>query len=417
MENLANILGESGLPVEMIATLQEAFDKKVAEAREEAELSIREEFAARFEHDKATFVEAMDRMLTDVVQKTEEAKATEIAKLKETHTKLASQMSEAKTAYRAKLKESIGTANAFVTRELAKTIKALSESKKDLVAKQKKLDEQFDSVKSEVARQQAERLAKIDTFVVNQVTRELNEFKQDHRALIETRVKLVAESKQKLNDTQKRFVSESARKVESAINDTLKREMVQLHEDVERNRQNNFGRRIFEAVAAEYMTSYFAEGTEVRALQSILEGKDNELDATKNKLSEAAKAIDAITRKVKLAEDRATRTKTMTELLSNLKGEKRQMMESMLETTKTESLRSTFEKLLPAVLNEGTRKPASPVATAPKSVLAETKAPARRVVTGDKSNRLAESAQIESEMDQEGSFEIAQVVRLAGIQK
>jgi hypothetical protein len=88
MDNLANILGESGLPAEMVTSLQEAFDKKVAEAREEAELSIREEFATRFEHDKATFVEAMDRMLSDVVQKTEEAKAAEIAKLKETHTKL-----------------------------------------------------------------------------------------------------------------------------------------------------------------------------------------------------------------------------------------------------------------------------------------------------------------------------------------
>ncbi|RYF21165.1 MAG: hypothetical protein EOO77_06580 [Oxalobacteraceae bacterium] len=285
-----------------------------------------------------------------------------------------------------------------------------------LVAKQSKLDEQFDSVKAEVARQQADRVAKIDEFVVRQVKRELSEFKQDHRALVETRVKIVAESKKKLSETQKKFVSESARKVESAINDTLKREMGQLHEDLERNRQNNFGRRIFEAVAAEFMTSYLAEGTEIRNLQNVLESKDQELASKTAKLNEAKSAIESVTRKVKLAEDRAIRTKTMTELLSNLRGDKRQMMESLLETTRTESLRSAFDKYLPAVLNEGVRK-AAPLAADPKKVLSETKL-VRRVVTGDKANRLTESAQIESENDLDASNEaIAMVVRLAGIQK
>lgn len=415
MDNLSNILGESGLPQEMIDALQEAFDKKVAESREEAELSIREEFAARFEHDKATFVEAMDRMLSDVVQKAEEEKAAEIANLKESQAKLATAVKEARAHYRAKLKESIGTTNTFITAKLSKTIKGLSESKKALVAKQKKLDEQFEAVKAEVVQQQAARMAKIDEFVIRQVSKELNEFQQDHRALVETRVKIVAESKKKLSETQKRFVSESAKKVEGAINETLKREMVQLHEDLERNRQNNFGRRIFEAVAAEFMTSYLNEGTENRTLQITLESKEQELAASKAKLDEAVKAIDAIARKVKLAEDRAARTKTMTELLSNLRGEKKAVMESMLETTKTEHLRAAFDKLLPVVLNEGTRKPAP---AADKKVLAETKAPIRRVVTGDKPNRLAESVQSESEVELDASNEmIAQVVRLAGIQK
>jgi ABC-type phosphate transport system auxiliary subunit len=90
----------------------------------------------------------------------------------------------------------------------------------------------------------------------------------------------VTEGKKKLAETQKRFVSEAAKKVEGAINETLKREMSQLHEDLERNRQNMFGRRIFEAVAAEFMTSYLAEGTEIRKLQNVLETKEKELAET-----------------------------------------------------------------------------------------------------------------------------------------
>lgn len=410
MENLNTILADSGLPEEMISSLQEAFDKKVADAREEAELAIREEFAARYEHDKATFVEAMDRMLSDVVQKSEESKAAEIASLKESQAELAKAVKEARTHYNTKLKESINVANQFVTQQLSKQVKALAESKKNFVTKQKKLDEQFETVKAEVVAQQATRLAKIDEFVVRQVKRELSELQADHRALVETRVKLVAESKKKLSETQKKFVKESAGKVEAVINETLKREMTQLHEDLERNRQNNFGRRIFEAVAAEFMTSYLAEGTEIRNLQTMLESKDQELNTVKSKLSEAAGAVETIARKVKLAEDRANRTKVMTELLSNLRGEKRAVMESMLETVKTESLRSQFDRLLPVVLNEGTRKP-----QAAKPILSETKAPVRRVITGDKSNRLAESAQIETEVEMEASSDIANVLRLAGL--
>lgn len=415
MDNtLAKILGESGLSEELIASLQEAFDKKVADQREQVEETIRAEFAARYEHDKGTLVEAMDRMLSDVVEKTEAQKAEEIAKLNEARQKYATAIKEARTHYRSKLKEHVGLSTTFVSTQLAKNLKSLAEARVKLSIKQGKLDEQFEAVKAEVAEQNAARLKKIDEFVVRQVSRELNEFKQDQRALVETRVKFVAESKKKLSETQKRFVKESAAKVDNFITESVKREMTQLHEDLERNRQNSFGRRIFEAVAAEFMTSYLAEGTEIRNLQNVLESKEQELASAKGKLNEAVKALEGVHRKVKLAEDRAVRGKVMNELLSNLRGEKRAVMESMLETTKTEHLRGAFDKFLPVVLNEGVKKP-----QATKTVLSETKAQPRRVVTsvtGDKANRLTETAQIETEVEMDDSNDmIAQVVRLAGI--
>lgn len=413
MDNLANILGSAGLPEELVASLQEAFDKKVAEAREQAEMSVREEFAARYENDKANLVEAMDRMLNDVVSKVEESKAAEVAKLVEARAKFDNGVVEAKTFYKTKLREHIKVTKTFVMEQLSKKITSLAEQKSDVVKHKKKLDESFAAIKAEMAKQQAARIKKIDEFVVRQVSRELAEFNQDHRALVETRVKLIAENKKKLKDTQARFVAEAAKKVDAVMTETLKKEMTSLHEDLERNRQNMFGRRIFEAVAAEFMTSYFSDETEARKLRNILETKDQELAAAKGKLNETAKAVEAVARKVRLAEDRAARTKIMSELLSPLRGEKRAVMESMLETTKTEHLRNAFDKLLPVVLNESTRKPQQ----TEKKVLSETKAPVRRVVTvtGDKSNRLLESAQTETEVEVEA--EIGQIVRLAGIQK
>jgi hypothetical protein len=407
MDNVAKILGESGLPKEMIDSLQEAFEKKVSEARADIELSLREEFAQRYEHDKANLVEAMDRMLSDVVNKTEKEKAEEVAKLKEARDNFATAVKEAREHYKAKLAEHISQSRKLIDAQLTKTIRSLNEEKKALKARKKKLDEQYQAVKADVAKATAQRLKKIDEFVVNQLSKELTEFRQDKRALVEARVKVVAEGRQKIAETRKKFIKDAARKVESVITSTLKHEMSQLHEDLERNRQNNFGRRIFEAVAAEFMASYFTEGSEIRKLQSILESKDKALSEAQAKLNEANEELNILQRKMRLAEERANRAKIMGELLSGLSREKRAVMESMLETTKTEHLRATFDKLLPVVLNETRRKHARE-----RDVLNEAKSVRRTVpVTGDKTP--APFAQGLFEEDSE----VAEVVRLAGIRK
>lgn len=415
MDNtLANILGQVGLPQELVTTLQEAFDQKVAEARDEAEMSVRDEFARRYEHDKAELVEAMDRMLNDVVQKHEENKIAEAAKLTEARTKYNTAVKESRKAYKTKMAEHMTLTRKFVMEQLTKEITGLRAEKNELIAERIRVAEEVEATKQALAETQAQRLKKIDEFVVRRVGKELNEFAQDKRALVETRVKLVAESRGKLKDTQSRFVKESAKKVEKMVSESLNREMTQLHEELERNRQNMFGRRIFEAVAAEFMSSYLAEGTEIRTLQNVLEAKETELNTAKAKLEETAKAAELAARKVKLAEDRAIRTKIMSELLSNLRGEKRNVMEGMLETVKTQNLRESFNKLLPVVLNENARKVAPQAKKTLNEGASQPQAKRTVAVTGDqRNNRLFETAQPENEIDSE----IAQIVRLSGIQK
>jgi hypothetical protein len=173
-----------------------------------------------------------------------------------------------------------------------------------------------------------------------------------------------------------------------------------------------FGRRIFEAVAAEYMNSYLAEGTEVKKLTTVLEGKQAELAAVKTKLSEVEKTTDVIRRKAQLAESRAERSKIMAELLSPIRGDKRVVMEGMLDTVKTENLRSAFKRILPVVMNES-RKPAAQAPAHARTLMEQAK-PEKREVTGDRAARkVFESVSAEEELDPE----IGQVLRLAGIQK
>jgi hypothetical protein len=226
----------------------------------------------------------------------------------------------------------------------------------------------------------------------------------------------VTESKAKLKEAQRRFVKEAAIKVEKTINMALKNEMAQLHEDLERSRQNMFGRRIFESVAAEFMTSYLSEGTEISKLNKVIAGRESELKAAIAGRDQALREGQIASRKARQAEDRAVRTKTLGELLTNLRGEKRTVMEGMLETIRTEALRESFNKLLPVVLDDTTRNRS---VAAPKKPLIETRTDRpQRVVTGvtgeQRANRLAEAVEAEAlDIDPE----IAQVIRLAGIRK
>lgn len=410
-KKLEDILNEALAP-ELKAQLQEAFDAKVEAMREQVQESVEAELANRYEHDKGQLVEAMDRMLTDVIRVHEEAKAAEITKLRESRTKFEANTKDVKTALRTRISEMADKSASLITDNLTREITKLRGQKIAVNEAAEKLATDVASVKKGLSENHARHLSKINEFITRQLTKELREFEQDKRDLVETRVKLVTENKQKLAEAQSKFVKEAAKKVEQTIGVTLKREMTQLHEDLERNRQNSFGRRIFEAVAAEFQTSYLAEGTEMRKLQKMLESKQEEVEAkaaeadvAKSQLAEAKKSTVEAERKVALAESRAERTKIMSELMGNLKGEKRAVMESMLETTKTSVLRQAFSKLLPVVLSEGTRK----VAPTGTKVLNESPS---QTVTGNR-GRIVEETKDEAQ----NNAEIAAIVHLAGIRK
>jgi hypothetical protein len=415
--NFNKLLGADVLSEEVQSGLQEAFNTKINEARqqvrEEVEMQIREEFARRYEHDKGELVEAMDRMLTDVVQKYSEERVTEGTKLKEAKVKYEAALKESRAAYKTKTVEHMNLMRKFVLENLTKEVQNLRSEETKLAEDRVRVARDLSEAKKALAEQQAARLKKIDEFVVRQVNRELTEFAQDKRALAESRVKLISESRSKLREAQGKFIKESAKKVDLMVTESMKREMNQLHEDLERNRQNMFGRRIFEAVAAEFMSSYLAEGTATKKLEKVLESKDAEMAEMHSKLTEAQKAAEQAARKVKLAEDKTQRTKTLNELLSPLSRDKRSVMVELLETVKTQHLREAFNKYLPTVLNEQGRK----VAPQHKRALNETSEPVEKrtvAVTGDqRTNRLLETVQAEDDL---GDL-TAQIVRLAGIQK
>jgi len=345
--------------------ITEAWEAKLSEAREQVRAELREEFAQRYEHDKTVMVEALDRMVT-------ESLAAEIEAVKAEKQSLA----EDRVKFQTKMKESATKFNSFLVTKLAEEIGELRKDRK----------------------MHQESLSKLEGFVVHALAREIKEFQQDKKDLVETKVRLVSEARGKLESLKARFVKESAGKMSQAVSRHLKAELGQLHEDIKAARENNFGRRIFEAFASEFGATHLNEKAEVRKLQDVIAEKDRRLAEAINLAEHAKVLVESKEREVRMIKESNERQSTMDDLLAPLNEEKREVMRNLLESVQTARLKNAFEKYLPAVLE--TRP------TKARKVIVESVTE----VTGDKS---APSQAVEE--PQEDRRNVIDLKRLAGL--
>ena len=183
----------------------------------------------------------------------------------------------------------------------------------------------------------------------------------------------------------------------SAVSQHLKVELSQLKEDIQVARENNFGRRIFEAYATEFGATHLNEKAEVRKLQDIITAKDQKLSEAVAFTEKAKVLVESKEREIRMIRESNQREGAMEELLAPLNEEKREIMKSLLESVQTARLSAAFEKYLPAVLAEGTVKA--------RKVITETVS----VATGDKSARTPDADQVEQQSN------VIDLKRLAGL--
>ena len=299
--------------------INEAWEIKLNEAREQARVELREEFAQRYEHDKSVMVEALDRMVTEGLT----AEVTAIAAEKQA-------IAEDRVKFHGKMSESATKFNNFMVTKLAEEIGELRRDRK----------------------QHNEGLEKLENFVVHALAREIQEFAQDKRDVVETKVRLVREARGKLEQLKARFIRESAEKMTHAVSRHLKAELTQLHEDIRVARENNFGRRIFEAYAAEFGATHLNEKAEVRKLYDLVGRKDRQLAEAINLTRKAKVLVEAKEREVRVLKETNERDSTLEMLLAPLNREKAETMRNLLESVQTSRLKNAFEKYLPAVLED-----------------------------------------------------------------
>lgn len=320
-EALKELLESDLLDENTKASIQSAWESNLTEARDALAIELREEFTDRYESDKGQLVEAMDNMLTDAIK-------TEIAEFADDRKGLI----EARVQYKQNVKEHTNALSSFVMEALRNEIVELREDR----------NKQFDNFN------------KLEGFVLKQLSNEIAEFNDDKKSLAEAKVKLIASGRQKLDEAKQKFIRRAATTIEKIVEDVLRNEMTQLKEDIKAARDNNFGRKIFESFAAEYMTSYLAEGTEVRKLNSRIEKQEKNITS----LTESKDTADV---EVKKLNNKINRDKIMGELLTPLAKSKRGIMEELLESVQTKNLKGSFQKYLPAVLNETGKRETSKV--------------------------------------------------------
>jgi len=367
-KKIDEILSESvGLSEETRSQIVGLWESRLTEAREEVAATLREEFARKFEHDKGVLVESMDRFLTDKVH-------AELEEFAQDKRKLVTE----RVAYKSKLVEHTGMLNKFITESVAKEMK-------EFYAEKKAMKENF---------------GKLENFLLKQLAEEIREFRQDKKSLVEQKVKMVTEGKQKLQETRTQFIKRAAHIIESNIEKTLRTEIGQFKDDIRVARENDFGRKIFESVAAEFMTSYLNEGTELKKLQKVLESKNKELATLNESVKKSKGLMENLDTKLRATQDLVERQKVMSELLAPLSKDKKAVMKELLESVQTRNLQGQYNKYLPSVLNEAAeRKPVSSKTQLTEAMLS--------TKTGDR-------AKVAQNNDSEESLELSRILALAG---
>ena len=306
---------------EIRAQIEEAWEAKIRENKQSVTAELREEFAQKYEHDKQTMVEAIDTML-------DERLSEEIAEFAEDRKQLA----EAKAKYAIAMRENSELLKGFVVEQLQKEI---TELRADKVA-------------------MAENYAKLEEFVVDALSNEIAEFYEDKKDLAETKVRLVREAKTHFAKVKKDFIERSATAVSEMVATGLKKEITALKEDIDAARSNDFGRKIFEAFAAEYTSSHLNEKSETAKLLKVIDTKDKQLSEAKAFASKAKTLAESVNVEKQRLIETAKREKIMNELIAPLSKDQREIMTDLLESVQTDRLQKSFDKYLPSVIDGNT---------------------------------------------------------------
>ena len=282
-------------------------------------MNFQEEFANRYETDKTQMVEALDAMMSDTIT----TELREFAADKKAAV-------EAKVTYTSQIAEHAKMLDTFVMETLKKEITELRDDRN----------------------LQEGNFEKLEDFVMEQLTTELNDFHQDKQDLLTEKVKLVKEGKKMIAETKREFISKASAKLASIVESTVTGELSTLKEDIMLAKENMFGRKIFETFATEFMSSHLAEGTQVSKLSLELLDMKTALAESASTISEKETLIESTNKKLKRVNERAERNTVMADLLKPLSKDKRKLMTNLLESVNTPKLKAAFNKYLPTVLNE-----------------------------------------------------------------
>ena len=360
LDALKQLFENNVISEEIQESIEQAWEARIIENREQVAVQLREEFAQKYEHDKNTMIDAVDRMISEQL-------AGELVEFADDRKQLA----EMKVKYAKKMKKDAEVMKEFVTRQLASEVSELHEDQMVMASK----------------------FGKLEQFVVEALAQEITEFYKDKQDLAETKVRLVREGKEQLKKVKQDFVQRAASMVDKVVNESLRSELTSLKEDIDAARRNDFGRKLFEAFASEYQTSYLSEKSETAKLLKVIDMKELAILEAEQAAASANALVESKQAEIATLKESQERKAIMTELLAPLNTEQKEIMGELMESVRTARLVESFDKYLPSVLNGK--------APQKKQALVEAKE-----ITGNK---------ISNNQNSSGSADIYDIRKLAGL--
>jgi len=317
LDALKQLFENNVISEEIQESIEKAWETRVNENRQQVAHQLREEFAQKYEHDKNTMIEAVDRMINESI-------SSEILEFVEDRKQLA----EMKVKYAKKMKKDEKVMKEFITRQLASEVRELHEDQMQMAGK----------------------FGHLEQFVVEALAREITEFYKDKQDLAETKVRVIREGKEQLKKVKEQFVQRAAKMVDKVVNESLRSELTGLKEDIDAARRNDFGRKLFEAFASEYQTSYLSEKSETAKLLKVIDMKEMAIAEAEQAAEEAKSLVESKQAEIRALKESQERKAVMNELLAPLNSEQRGIMSELMESVKTSKLTESFDKYLPAVI-------------------------------------------------------------------
>ncbi len=239
-----------------------------------------------------------------------------------------------------------------------------------------------------------ELVTKVDGLVTQVLEQELSELHADiehHRDLEAQYAEKLVEEKHRLAEEVATELDGLVDKLDSFLSLCLEEEFAELKEDIEVVKQNEFGRKIFEAFASTFAETHIDE----KAASSKLGLAESKIADLEKQLAAAEEAQNALLREA-----------TMKELLAPLGGKKREQMEMVLKAVPTDRLKESYNFFIGRIIKED----AAPAPAAAKLTESAATGGKTTVVTGDAAHVVEQTPAVDHLNE-----ELAQLRRAAGI--
>ena len=180
----------------------------------------------------------------------------------------------------------------------------------------------------------------IDSKVSDFLTTEMTELKEDIESFRDLELEYaekIVEAKASMSDELKTDMTDLVEKIDSFLEIRLNSELQELQEDIAEVRKNQFGRKIFEAYAEEFMADYSDDDSSENTLRETTE----RLVDVEAQLLESNESLADMTRTLKLEE-----------VLAPLAGRQREVMEAILRNVDTAQLEEGYKTFIGRVLKE-----------------------------------------------------------------